>query len=350
MSGYSRNGTAGACLTLIAFAACGLAAADDKADPYARDLKVLASWFEGEFDNEEQRWFEADPRSATPESERVLRLHTVHRRVSLPDFGEHVFYVEEYRDNDPAEIIRQRLVLFSAGDDGRGIRMQQGFFRSPEAVRGAHEEPSRLDGLSADDVTFLPQCDVYWQRRAGQFEGSMAPKACVFGDGDERRYSVHDLTLAEDKYWRVDATFLVADDTLFRGYPADRPLQMNRARPYRCDVYFYAPDAAPQVVSDLPMHDQGGTVRAERRSDGATFEVLMRNKEYPYYDTRPDFIYFSLRRAGEQRSLAFSVNDPLSRQLGVRTPEVGAFCHRLGYAFLEPYAVIERNGAWPETP
>ena len=77
------------------------AAAAPENDPFARDLLVLTDWFEGEFDNEEQRWFQADPRSNTPEDERHVRVHATHKRIEAPEFGEHVFYVEEYTNNDP---------------------------------------------------------------------------------------------------------------------------------------------------------------------------------------------------------------------------------------------------------
>ncbi|MEM8984960.1 MAG: chromophore lyase CpcT/CpeT [Pseudomonadota bacterium] len=310
-----------------------LAHADDAANPFARDIKVLADWFAGEFDNEEQRWFEADPRAAVAEDDRVIRIHTLHKRLALPAFGEHVFYVEEYVNNDPAQIMRQRLVTFRADLEAGAIRMQQGFFKDTDALKGGYHNPDLLADLRPDDVFFLDDCDVYWHRKASQFEGAMKPKACQFGDGDERRYSLHNLTLAENYYWRVDSTFLVADDSLFAGYAADRPIEMRRAYPFTCSVFFYGEETVR--IDDLALHSQGGLLSVERASDGAVFEVLMRDKQYPYYETRPDFMYFSIRPQGERRSIAFSVNDPSSRQLGVRTPEIGAFCHRDGYEFLE---------------
>ena len=324
-----------AMVTIVAMVISVWASGAEDNDPYSRDILILSDWFEGEFDNEEQRWFEADPRSSTPESDRVIRMHVAHKRVDLPAFGEHVFYVEEYKNNDQNDVYRQRLVTFSTDLDEGAIRMQQGFFGDPEAVRGGHVDTGKLDNITPDDVTFLPQCDVFWQRVADQFSGGMKPKACVFGEGADRRYSVHDLTLSESKYWRVDTTFRVSDDSLYVGYPIDRPVRMNRAKPFRCEVFFYAEDGDQQVEPNVAIHSQGGIARATRTSDGAKFEVLMRDKEYPYYDTRPDFIYFSIRRAGERRSIMFSVSDPDSRQLGMRNREVGAFCHREGYEFRE---------------
>lgn len=329
-------------LKTILLAALGLsmssALSDDASDPHTRDLIVLSEWFEGEFDNEEQRWFENDPRSATPESDRVTRLHTSHLRINAPAFGDTVFYVEEYADNNPDHIIRQRLVTFSS--DAGAIRMQQGFFKAAEDLKGALAQSARLANLKLNDVTFLSECDVFWERDGGQFKGAMAEQTCVFGNGDERRYSVHNLTMSENDYWRVDTTFLVSDGSLHMGYPIDRPIKMRRSKIFSCDVYFYGEPGESGIIKNLRLHSQGGLLNVTRERDGVSFDVLMRDKQYPYYDTRPDFIYFSIRPAGEQRSIAFSVNDPDSRQLGIRTPEIGAFCHRQGYQFDEAIAEL----------
>ena len=311
------------------------AAAAPENDPFARDLLVLTDWFEGEFDNEEQRWFQADPRSNTPEDERHVRVHATHTRIDAPDFGKHVFYVEEYTENNPEQVYRQRLVIFSTAADADGIRMQQGFFHEPERFLGARRDPSVFDGLAEADVFFLDQCDVFWKRVAGQFQGGMLPKACVFGEGEDRRYAVHDLYLSETKYWRVDSTFLVADDSLHIGMPADEPFELRRVKRFSCGITFDPRGPETQEITDIPLHSQGGSADVTRERDGQEFTLLMRDKEYPYYSTRPDFIYFSIRRKGELASVVFTVNDPDSRSLGVNTGDLVAYCYRDGYEFRE---------------
>ena len=318
------------------------AQAAPESDPFARDLLILTDWFEGEFDNEEQRWFQADPRSGTPEDERHVRLHTTHKRIDAPTFGEHVFYVEEYTHNDPERVFRQRLVIFSSAPEAGGIRMQQGFFQAPEHFLGAQHKPGFFDDLEPTDAFFLDECDVYWKRVAGQFEGGMRPKACVFGEGEVRRYSVHNLFLSETKYWRVDSTFLVADDTLHIGMPVDRPFELRRVKQFICNFTFDPRGPAPQEFTGLRLHSQGGSFDVTRERDGQEFTVLMRDKEYPYYSSRPDFIYFSIRRKGEQESVAFTVNDPESRSLGINTGDFLAYCYRQGYEFRETPEALAR--------
>ena len=305
-------------------------------DPHARDLLILTEWFEGEFDNEEQLWFEADPRSETPEEIRHERLHTMHRRLDLPEFGDHVFYVEEYKNNDPADLVRQRLVIFSSQGLSGGIRMQQGFFNEPGAAQGAQFEPEKLAGLGSDDVFFLDECDVTWQRVAGQYEGRMQARACVFGEGDKRRYSIHNLIMSENKYWRVDATRLVSDDSLHVGHPEDRPTKMRRADLFVCEVNVRLEDGSSQRFDNLRLHSQGGSQTLNRQDNGESYVLRLRDKEYPFYESRPDFLFLSIRKAGEQRSLAYTVGDPDSRRLGVSFGGVLAHCYREGYSFRQP--------------
>lgn len=301
-------------------------------DPLTRDLLILTDWFAGEFDNEEQLWLH---RRSGAAGDPPVRVHTTHKRVALPEFGDHVFYVEEYSDHDPDKIYRQRLVIFSTDLNEAAIRVRQGFFKKADQVRGAQNDPDRLKGLTPSDVFFLDECDVFLRRVAGQFEGGMKPKSCVFGEGKDRRYAVHDITFSENKFWRIDATLRVADDSFYTGTPLDQPTRLRRANIFFCDVFFYGESGDQQVVRGLRVHGQGGTATAVRQSDGQSFDILLRSKEYPYYATRPDFIYYSLRHSGAARSVAYGIADPDSRHFGMNAGEVGVFCHREGYNFRE---------------
>lgn len=189
--------------------AAGLAQAADTQNPFARDIKILADWFEGEFDNSEQLWFENFEAANVSDENKAERLHTTHWRFDLPKFGDYVFYVEEYAGKDTENIIWQRFVTSESDLDENAIRMKQGFFKDAKSVLGG----KNLYVITAEDLFFIDTCDVFWHRRRSQFEGGMKFKACVFGDGEKRLYSVHDLTLSVDKYWRTNSTYLVADDS-----------------------------------------------------------------------------------------------------------------------------------------
>ncbi|MFK7954675.1 MAG: chromophore lyase CpcT/CpeT [Lysobacterales bacterium] len=316
--------------------------ADDAADPMARDIKVLSEWFEGEFDNEEQRWFEADRRVSIAESDRQIRVHTIHHRVHAAEFGDHVYYVEEYRDNNPAKVFRQRLVTFSTEPGNPHILMHQQFFRDKDAWLGAHEDPKKWESLSVDDVQFmsdiLPEanCSVQWRRVGGQFHGAMDDRACFFGEGEKRRYSVHNLVLSEDTYWREDGSYYVSSGEHAAGNKPGAFTQMRRAKVFFCEVSFRDDQGAiTQTQANIRLLSQGGTFELTRQSDSQSFTGLLRDKQYPFYSDRPDFMYFSFRKTGEPRSLVYTVHDVDSRRFGFNTQGIGAHCHREGYEFRE---------------
>jgi len=332
-------------LPLVLLCTTQTATSDEQADPFARDLKILTDWFEGEFDNEEQLWFENDPRSNTPEEERHIRLHTVHTRLDLPTFGEHVFYVEEYKENDPKDIVRQRFVTFESDLEANVIRMKQGFLKDNEAALDAYLNPDKLSQLTEQDIFFMTdlepdsQCDVFWERIGDQYKGAIPSKGCVFGENEKRRYSVHHMILSANKYWRADASYLISDDSLHVGDPIDSPIKMRRAEIFECEASFTPKDFTSsgnkQHIGPFRIHNQGGKASITRESDGQVFDVLLRKKEYPFYGTRPDFMYFSVRESGAKRSLVYTVNDTDARILGLNHNGMGVHCYRQGYQFRE---------------
>lgn len=270
-----------------------------------------------------------------------MRLHTMHRRLNLPEFGEHVFYVEEFKNNDPTDLVRQRFVVFSSQGLEGGIRMQQGFFKAPKKVLGAQHDPDKLSDLRISDVFFINECDVYWRRVGDQFEGRMHDKACVFGEGEKRRYSVHNMILSEDKYWRVDATRLVSNDKLHVGHAEDNPSQLRRANTFVCEINFRLADGSSQKEENLRVHSQGGTQTVTHDETGDQYTIRLRDKQYPFYDTRPDFLFMAIRKSNERRSLAYALSDTDARRIAINFGDVLAHCFREGYTFRQPLEWIE---------
>ena len=66
-------------------------------------------WWPGEYDNHEQIVRQSGGGFAVPVYEPVFRIHSHYVRLDLPELGENVLYVEEYRNNDPSNISRIRV-------------------------------------------------------------------------------------------------------------------------------------------------------------------------------------------------------------------------------------------------
>jgi hypothetical protein len=100
-----------------------------------RELETLIATWPGDYDNREQLQFDADVGKRDMDSGGHLRVHSQIRRVQVPALGEYVLYVEEYEDNDPASIFRQRLYVLTADAAEQAIRVKMLFFATVSPIR-----------------------------------------------------------------------------------------------------------------------------------------------------------------------------------------------------------------------
>ncbi len=298
-------------------------------NPLARDLIKLTDAFEGQFDNEAQVWFENDWRWKGDDAHKHRRNHAVHVRVEAPQFGEYVFYVEEYSDDDINKIWRQRIASFDI-DSNRGLRMRLYFIKDAEKYT-ASNAAELIAKLPKDSASNLPECDVWFARLGEQYHGSMDDKTCVFGEGDKRRYSQHDIILSENQYWRIDKTWLLSNGELHAGEKSSEHFKMRRANIYTCEVRvpavsYIQPDPKDAVFKDLILHSQGGKAEFVSPKDGKTYYLQLREKEYPYYKTGADFFLFRIREVGAKLSLVTVTTEPKPRKLSANVGSMLAFC------------------------
>ncbi|MEM6804069.1 MAG: chromophore lyase CpcT/CpeT, partial [Bacteroidota bacterium] len=152
-----------------------------QSDPYARDLRILLEYFEGEFDNDSQMWLEGRRDWKGNPDEKHQRMHTSHTAFTNEKLGEHVFYVEEYMEDDPEKISRQRVQSFHSDPEAGGIRMKIFFLKDAPEYIGAQHKQDLLSELSPEDLFRIETCDLIFKRQGEQYHGSMEDKACQFG-------------------------------------------------------------------------------------------------------------------------------------------------------------------------
>lgn len=187
------------------------------------DLSYIARLFAGEFDSYEQARME--DRAQIPFAERHTEVYLFHKPADLPAFGPHAFYVEEYRDGDPENVIRQRIVTFE-DDPGEGaVRMKQYFLRNEVALKGAHKDASKLTAASLDQAYLLPGCDVFWRREGESFVGAMKDGACVFSlkPDEPKRAVIYKVSLSDLQYQRTDRSVFVETSKVAGGRSDDLP-------------------------------------------------------------------------------------------------------------------------------
>lgn len=243
-----------------------------------RELEYLMAFWPGDYDNREQLQFDFNVGKKTVEEGAHVRIHSQIRRVELPAFGPYVLYVEEYKHNDPSQIFRQRLYELSADESENAIRLKLHFFKNGEAYLGAHEDPDKLAGLTRDDTAVLAGCDVFIRRDGDQLTGAMKTKTCVFGEGEERRYSDYQITFEPGRYWFRDRILSYATDEPLEQVAGFSWHQLERARRFVCMIDFPREPGGRPVVTHhyIHTHDQGGTFAFEH-PDGREMVFTMRN-------------------------------------------------------------------------
>ena len=81
--------------------------AEEEAAVLEKDFRTMMAWFPVVFGNQEQIYFEAE--QGVDGALRHERSHHVLEPVDLTAFCEHVFYVQQHLNDDPAQIHRQPI-------------------------------------------------------------------------------------------------------------------------------------------------------------------------------------------------------------------------------------------------
>lgn len=316
---------------------CQIAAAEKAnidMDPNARDLVLLTKWFEGEFDNDSQIWLEGRRDWKGLPEEKHQRVHTIHRRVSIPHLGNHVFYVEEYVDDDPEKITRQRLVSFASDQEVAGIRMSIFFLKHPERFVLASTTSDVYDEIDEAAYFAIDGCDVIFKRQGEQYHGAMEAKSCQFGEGELRRYSDHQMVISKSQYWRIDRTFLVKNDQFYKGHPNDEPYKMRKVTYYHCDVSFYEEayyirSEKDKHYKEIAIHNQGGMEWFDNPISGKKYGVQLREKEYPFYAEGSDFFMIRFIEEGKKASDVIVTAQPHAKSVSFQIGWASVHCKML---------------------
>jgi len=243
-----------------------------------REVEYLMEIWPGDYDNREQLQFDFNVGKRTTEDGSHLRVHSQIRRVEVPAIGDYLLYVEEYRDNDPTNIFRQRLYELSADENEKAVRIRLHVFKEGEKWLGAHNDPDRLATLSKGDTTTLAGCDLFLRRDVDAITGGMKPGACVFGEGRDKRYADYEVRVTESAYWFRDRTVSTEAGAVVEALADFSWHQLERARWFQCMLDFPREDGGRPVntVEYVRIHDQGGTYPFTYR-DGRDMVFTFRN-------------------------------------------------------------------------
>jgi len=300
-----------------------------------KDFRIFLSWFEGEFDSGEQVAFADElgiPKDAIPE-----RIHSIFKRADLPAFGEHVFYVEQYLDGDPAKIYRQRLYSFSLDPEEQAIKLVIHIPADPATLVGAHRDPSKLAGLVPDATRTMPGCDVFWQRRGDAFLGYMKPGACTFQSSRSGKTIVvsDDLYLDDDEIWIFDRAVDTEGNHVY-GNTAGIPNKLKKVHHFSCwlavkrDGVADDAEGAWSFDRNIPVHDGGELVWTKSDKREARVGLKIRNVVWPSGPNKDSLVLYvhDEAAADPERAASYAWGDPDAGKLGINLRWMQASCSR----------------------
>jgi len=319
-------------LLIVILAAC--APQTFAASALEEDLAQMMQWFSGRFDNYWQT--RQQESSKEPVEHPNGRIHSIFAPISMPALGKNVFYVQQYAEGDPSNIYRQRLYSFTTNPKEDAIELVIYAPPDAEAVIDAHLDPSKLDGLSPNDLKSYPGCEVYWQRQNrgiddDHFIGFTKDGACkVISSRSGKTLLISDtLRLDAKQIWIQDR----AEDTegnWIYGNRANIPHKLQRTRFFEC--WAAAPKGKKEDGSDdwdlwrpIEIHDQGGSYSmVPPNAEEGRYTIELFQAVYEGEKTAP-VLELAIRERGKEKSIAYAWADPESERIGInlRTMQTG---------------------------
>ncbi|MEN9221999.1 MAG: chromophore lyase CpcT/CpeT [Thermostichus sp. BF3_bins_97] len=159
------------------------------------ELMQMARWLAGDFSNQEQAW-ENPPFFA--------QIRVAYRPLPAPVLGGIGFYVEQAYGGHLEDPYRQAVVKLEQTGSEIVIRNYRPL--KPERWRGcAREQADLLSQLTAEDITYLPGCDVRVKQQGHTFVGTTEPgqQCCVVRKG-QTTYLQTTLHLSETEFCSHD--------------------------------------------------------------------------------------------------------------------------------------------------
>ena len=329
-------------VTSASLGAFSTAAQAQDQPPLQRQMMIIDELFPGTYDNMEQVYF--DQRLNLPAQQRHQRVRSEVRRIPGNRFGEHAFFILDYWYEQ--DRWHPRIYSFHSDEAEDAIRMKlhafAGFDRTPYLK--AHEDLSLLEELRLEDLTNIPQCDLFWRRTVGGFHATMKPKACVYEEGGEQVYADYQIMLNDKALWKGDVIRRVADDVQVNSEPVVLH-QQNRAQFFTCSMTFDE-DGEISRHSNLRVMDQGGVAwvkAASREHPGRQMAVRVRNVRWAMNNSAVNFtndsfvMYLDERIDGVEKNVAYAWSTPETPRMGINLHWLQAHCSLKPLRETKPY-------------
>ena len=247
--------------------------------------------------------------------------------VDLPAFGEHVFYVQQHLNDDPAQIYRQRIYASQPDYEESAIRPIIHIPNDVASLVDAHIDPAKLSSLSPEQTRVLPGCDVFWRRQANHFVGYMTPNACSYVSSESgKRIIFNDDLLLTEEALRISDRAQDEEGNRVFGHPTGLPHKNRKARRFECWMTDMQRGGEWTFRRGLEIYEQGGMVWLETEEEALQqVGIKMCNVRWPYGNDRPSLVLCAYR-PNEDRAVCYVWAYPSAQRTGTNLRWIQASC------------------------
>ena len=180
-------------------------------------ISEIAQLWAGQFDN--HRHIEHNAAWGGPTAPELSTEKREMRVVplSMPEIGDTVLYLEEYRDTQPGVAHRQRVISLVWDDKFDQVRAQQFFFRAGPTYDRKPLDPAQVARLAPSDFDRIPRCDLFfvWDGAHERYHGSMKRRACTYEHVVSGMvYAEFDLLLYPTQQWYRDRSMKLSTNSV----------------------------------------------------------------------------------------------------------------------------------------
>lgn len=291
-----------------------------------RELEYVMTIWSGEYDNVEQLDFDRYLKKDTPEKGKHTRVHSFAEKITLPAFGDHVLYIEEYQNDDPTLVKRQSIYELMADEDAGAIRIKMHHFKTPTPSLSLKKDLSFLEDMTPESPLLEPGCDMLMQREGMSFKGKTENTTCIASNTGEKISVDYQITIDENEYGYQEIKYDSATNTRLPDPLQTTPYLLEKSRCFVCMVDFPNKENGRPTITKhyIKIHDQGGKFEFDY-DDGRHMVLGMRNT-WSLGMQRETFVIFIQEGSQKGKTLIYSWGNPGADRIGFNTGWIRVQC------------------------
>lgn len=283
------------------------------------EMRLFSVWFDGRFDNFAQVYDERENKAGFPHE----HIHSIFKKVDLPNIGKNVFFVQQYLDGDENKIYRQRLYNFTPDKSENALKLIIYTFDDEKKYRDSHLDSSKLNGLTMANLSTTEGCEVFWKlnKTKDKFTGYMKKDACRVASKRLGKTIIitDDLFLTKDEIWINDQAKDEQGNYVF-GNKSGIHAKLKKVRWFEGWTAILKTGETPLVNKDftadeydgktkLLIHDQGGTVKLNEKYTVQLAQLQHRSGLW--------VMTLSVIENSSGRKVAYTWTNPEAERLGI---------------------------------